>query len=242
MKKKLFYYLFAVLCTVALFSSCSDDDDNGKNGDDQIEVADISGNYKGTLVVSINGSGADPVSQVISIIKSGDQTSQVVLSLKNFSFANNLVGDIEVPCTVEEKDGVQSFSGQKDLKFTTEFGQMLGTLPTSISGTVKDGKISMKIGVTVAALDQTVDVAFEGDRMSGNESGEAKILDFVIDSEFVTEQPVIDDENGTIAFKVNDAATNDDLKALTPTFQISDKATVSPASGIEYKIFQVVSL
>ena len=232
MKKKLFYYLFAVLCTVALFSSCSDDDDNGKNGDDQIEVADISGNYKGTLVVSINGSGADPVSQVISIIKSGDQTSQVVLSLKNFSFANNLVGDIEVPCTVEEKDGVQSFSGQKDLKFTTEFGQMLGTLPTSISGTVKDGKISMKIGVTVAALDQTVDVAFEGDRMSGNESGEAKILDFVIDSEFVTEQPVFDDENGTIAFKVNDAATNDDLKALTPTFQISDKATVSPASGI----------
>ena len=232
MKKKLFYYLFAVLCTVALFTSCSDDDDNGKNGDDQIEVADISGNYKGTLVVSINGSGADPVSQVISIIKSGDQTSQVVLSLKNFSFANNLVGDIEVPCTVEEKDGVQSFSGQKDLKFTTEFGQMLGTLPTSISGTVKDGKISMKIGVTVAALDQTVDVAFEGDKMSGNESGEAKILDYVIDSEFVTEQPVIDDENGTIAFKVNDAATNDDLKALTPTFQISDKATVSPASGI----------
>lgn len=136
---------------------------------------------------------------------------------------------------------MQSFSGQKDLKFTTEFGQMLGTLPTSISGTVKDGKISMKIGVTVAALDQTVDVAFEGDRMSGNESGEAKILDFVIDSEFVTEQPVIDDENGTIAFKVNDAATNDDLKALTPTFQISDKATVSPASGI-VQDFQVVSL
>lgn len=232
MKKKLFYYLFAVLCTVALFTSCSDDDDNGKNGDDQIEVADISGNYKGTLVVSINGSGADPVSQVISIIKSGDQTSQVVLSLKNFSFANNLVGDIEVPCTVEEKDGVQSFSGQKDLKFTTEFGQMLGTLPTSISGTVKDGKVSMKIGVTVAALGQTVDVAFEGDKMSGNESGEAKISDFVINSDFITEQPIIDDENGTITFKVNDAATDDDLKALIPTFNISDKATVSPVSGV----------
>lgn len=108
------------------------------------------------------------------------------------------------------KDGVQSFSGQKDLKFTTEFGQLLGTLPTSVSGTVKDGKVSMKIGVTVAALGQTVDVAFEGDKMTGNESSEAKISDFVIDSEFVTEQPVIDDENGTIAFKVNDATTNDD--------------------------------
>ena len=200
MKKKLFYYLFAVLCTATLFTSCSDDDDNGKNGDDQTEVTDISGNYKGNLVVSIDGSAADPVSQVISIAKSGDQTSQVILSLKKFSFAGQLVGDIEVPCTVEEKDGVQSFSGQKDLKFTTEFGQLLGTLPTSVSGTVKDGKVSMKIGVTVAALGQTVDVAFEGDKMTGNESSEAKISDFVIDSEFVTEQPVIDDENGTIAF------------------------------------------
>ena len=28
MKKKLFYYLFAVLCTATLFTSCSDDDDN----------------------------------------------------------------------------------------------------------------------------------------------------------------------------------------------------------------------
>ena len=70
MKKKLFYYLFAVLCTATLFTSCSDDDDNGKNGDDQTEVTDISGNYKGNLVVSIDGSAADPVSQVISNITS----------------------------------------------------------------------------------------------------------------------------------------------------------------------------
>lgn len=27
MNKRLFYYLFAVLCTVTLFTSCSDDDD-----------------------------------------------------------------------------------------------------------------------------------------------------------------------------------------------------------------------
>lgn len=31
MKKNLFYYLFAVICSVALFTSCSDDDDE-KNG------------------------------------------------------------------------------------------------------------------------------------------------------------------------------------------------------------------
>ena len=38
--------------------------------------------------------------------------------------------------------------------------------------------------------------------------------------------------NGTITFKVNEAATDDDLKALIPTFNISDKATVSPVSGV----------
>mgnify|MGYP000029706472 CR=1 FL=1 len=231
MNKRLFYYLFAVLCTVTLFTSCSDDDDNGK-GDDQTEVADISGNYKGNLVVSINEQPADPISQVISITKSGNQTSQVVLSLKNFSFGGQLVGDIEVPCMVEEREGTQSFSGQKNLTFTTPFGQLLGTLPTSVNGTVKDGKISMKIGVTVTAFEQVVDVDFDGNKMTGNESSEAKILDFVIDRDFITEQPVIDDENGTITFKISDTATDDDLKTLIPIFKISDKATVSPVSGV----------
>lgn len=237
MKKNLFYYLFVVLCTATLFTSCSDDDDNGKNGDDQ--VTDISGKYKGSLVVSVNGSAADPVSQIISIIKSGDQTSQVVLSLKNFSFAGRLVGDIEVPCTVEEKDGVQSFSGQKDLKFTTEFGQMLGTLPTSVSGTVKDGKVSMKIGVTVAALGQTVDVAFEGDKMTGNESSEAKILSFTFDLEneanaCVIGYPVINEDN-TITFDVDQVMVDANpnlLKGLVPTFAYSEKATCVLQSGV----------
>lgn len=236
MNKRLFYYLFAVLCTVTLFTSCSDDDDNGK-GDDQTEVADISGNYKGNLVVSINEHPADPISQVISITKSGNQTSQVVLSLKNFSFGGQLVGDIEVPCMVEEREGTQSFSGQKNLTFTTPFGQLLGTLPTSVNGTVKDGKICMKIGVTVAALEQVVDVDFDGNKMTGNESSEAKILSFTFDTSVeanavVSSVPVINDENGTIAFEVENAS-NDDLKKLVPTIEVSAKATVNPASKTE---------
>lgn len=230
MKRKLFYYLFAVLCTATLFTSCSKDDDNGKTGGTQ--TTDISGNYKGNLVVTVVGSSTAPVSQIISILKSGDQTSQVTLSLKGFSFSGQVLGDIEVPCTVEEKDGTQSFSGQKDLKFETPFGQTLGTLPTSVNGTVKDGKISIKIGVEVELLKQTVDVAFDGNKMTG--SSEAKIKSFTFDSNIITEQPVIDDEKGTITFKVSDEATDDDLKALTPTIEtVSDKATVSPASGVK---------
>lgn len=50
MNKRLFYYLFAVLCTVTLFTSCSDDD-----GDDTPTVIpieqEIAGDYKGTMDV-----------------------------------------------------------------------------------------------------------------------------------------------------------------------------------------------
>lgn len=236
MKKNLFYYLFAVLCTVTLFASCSDDDDNGKD-DNQTEVTDISGNYKGNLIVSVDGGAADPVSQIISITKSGNQTSQVVLSLKGFTFAQQLVGDIEVPCTVVEKDGIQSFSGQKDLTFDTDFGKILGTLPTSVNGTVRGEKISMKISVTVATLDQTVNVDYEGDKMTGTESNEAKILSFTFDASvgtnaIVSSVPVINEEAKTITFEVENAST-DDLKLLVPTIEVSAKATVTPASGVE---------
>lgn len=31
MKKNLFYYLFAVICTIGLFTSCSDDDEKVVN-------------------------------------------------------------------------------------------------------------------------------------------------------------------------------------------------------------------
>ena len=48
----------------------------------------------------------------------------------------------------------------------------------------------------------------------------------------MTEQPVIDEATGTIAFKVSDTATDDDLKTLKPVFTISEKATVTPVSGV----------
>lgn len=69
----------------------------------------------------------------------------------------------------------------------------------------------MKIGVTVAALEQVVDVDFDGNKMTGNESSEAKILSFTFDTSVeanavVSSVPVINDENGTIAFEVENAS------------------------------------
>ena len=51
MKKKLFYYLFAVLCTATLFTSCSDDDDEVKYPID----TELAGGYVGNLSVNVDG-------------------------------------------------------------------------------------------------------------------------------------------------------------------------------------------
>lgn len=51
MKKKLFYYLFTVLCTATLFTSCSDDDDEVKYPID----TDLAGGYVGNLSVNVDG-------------------------------------------------------------------------------------------------------------------------------------------------------------------------------------------
>lgn len=41
-------------------------------------------------------------------------------------------------------------------------------------------------------------------KLTGSESSEAKITSFIIDDEAVVEQPVINEEAGTIVFAVNE--------------------------------------
>lgn len=47
----------------------------------------------------------------------------------------------------------------------------------------------------------------------------------------VLEQPVVDETAKTIKFAVSADATSDDLSKLMPTIEVSEKATVTPASG-----------
>ena len=47
MKKNLFYYLFAMICSVALFASCSDDDDEVTG----LTIDQVVGTFTGQLEV-----------------------------------------------------------------------------------------------------------------------------------------------------------------------------------------------
>ena len=223
MKKKLFYYLFAVLCTATLFTSCSDDDDEVKYPID----TELAGGYVGNLSVNVDGNQMGTTeNQKITISQSNKGTNQIALSLKNFTFLVN-VGDIEVdPCTVKAIDGGYAFEGQQNLDLV----QPLGNCPVSISGTVKGSNINIEIGVKVGApLNQNVKATFVGRKLTGSESSEAKITSFIIDDEAVVEQPVINEEAGTIVFAVNEEVES--LK-FTPIIEISEGATITPASGV----------
>lgn len=224
--KKSLLYLFMLVCSVSLFSSCGDDDDEVKYPID----TDLAGGYIGKLSVVVDGNQMGTTeNQKIAIAQSNKGANQIALSLKNFTFLIN-VGDIEVdPCTVKAIDGGYSFEGQQNLDLVAP----LGNCPISILGTVKGSNINIEIGVKVGApLNQDVKATFVGTKLTGNESSEAKITGFTFDSDIVTEQPVIDDEKGTITFKVSKDAANEAL-ILSPSITVSEKAVVTPASNVK---------
>lgn len=226
MKKNLLYLLM-LACSMSLFTACSDDENNGEKVE-ILPVEDLAGVYKGALSVTAVG---DPVtaSQNITLAKSGDNA--IKMELKSLKFSTFNIGDIVIDnCAVTKEDDKYYFTGQQVLDLTDKG---LGKCPVKIvKGEVNGDKVTLSLTVdTTVPISLIVRVGFDGTKLKGHESSEAKISDFTIDSEVVTEQPAIDEATGSIIFKVNEAATTEELK-LTPVFTISEKATVSPASDI----------
>lgn len=226
MKKNLFY-LFALICSMSLFTACSDDDEAPDYS--KVIESEMAGNYKGTLTVTVEGTTMPSEPQKIKIEKAGP--SAINLSLANFSF----MGIVELKnCVLSQNGNVYTFTGTQDLK--------VDALSCTINakGTIANSavKVDMDIDATVGGLKQSVKVVYEGTRLTGSESSEAKITDFSFDmsneaNAIVIEQPVVNEDN-TITFRVDEAKVEENadvLKNLVPTFTISDKATSSVESG-----------
>ena len=82
MKKNLFFYLFAVLCTVSLFTSCSDDDEPTVTVPGNVDVA---GDYKGALNVTLKMETGDVPAgnvpaQLVSVTDAGENLSLIHIS------------------------------------------------------------------------------------------------------------------------------------------------------------------
>ena len=243
MKKNLFFYVFAVLCSVSIFTACSDDEETPVVPGQTTTISDqFVGKYKGVLDVKmVLESGQEaPLgtvsSQMITVTKAGD--AAVNMQITNFSFVNLDLGTIDLKdCQlVDAGNGAYTFTATSNLDKT-------GLLAASInaSGRFTEGKLALDLDIDNVVLtgnpvDYTVKVTYEGDKLTGNESSEAKILSFVFDREvaavdsLVVVQPTIDEATKTISFMVADTAKAEYLKALVPTVEVSDKATVTPAS------------
>lgn len=234
MKKNLFLCLFAALCTMGTFTACSSDDEPGVTTP---AAADVTGNYKGNLDVKITQGemeipGGKVENQLVSVTKAGEST--VSLSISDFSFMGIQIGDINLnDCQLSGSGDKYTFTG------TTKVNAVILTADVEAEGTFEGDKltINMDIDASVAGQKQTVKVVYTGTKLTGSESSEAKILSFVFDQEvsaanaFVLEQPVVDETAKTIKFAVSADATSDDLSKLMPTIEVSEKATVTPASG-----------
>lgn len=239
MKKNLFFYLFAVLCTVSLFTSCSDDDEPAVT----VPVsANVAGNYKGALNVTLKMETGDVPAvnvpaQLVSVTNAGE--NMVDLKISNFSFSGMQRGDIEVSgCQLADAgNGKYTFTATSSMDVT-------GLLSAGIkaNGVFEDKTLKLDLDIDDVKLmgspvPYTVKVTYSGTKLSGTESSEAKILSFVFDKEVaaanavVMGEPVIDETSKTIKFTVNSEATAEELAALVPTIEVSEKATVTPASG-----------
>ncbi len=226
---------------MSLFTACSDDDEpttppNEEPGEEQRDLAtiiseDLAGNYKGDLTVTVLGQTFTPVSQKISVAKGEGET--VSLSIADFSFIGLSLGDINLEnCAVTpEEDGTYTFPGTTSIKKEVMPGMTLNADvdATGTFGANSTITLNLDIAAMLGDTPQDVQVVFEGTRLNGDEGTEADILSFTFDNEAVVEQPVIDEEAGTITFKVSEGA---DVSALAPTIEVSPGATVTPASGV----------
>lgn len=89
-----------------------------------------------------------------------------------------------------------TFTGSQELNLSD-----IGKCNVDVAGTINNGKVEADLNIDVLQLGQKVKVVYKGTKLTGSESSEAKITGFTIDSELVTEQPVIDEATGTIALK-----------------------------------------
>lgn len=192
----------------------------------------LAGEYKGLIDITLNESpvGTD-IPKNITVAKVNDTT--VSLLLEDFSFEGIVLGTIQIDsCFLSLSDTPEEeyrFSGGQTLSL------VLGELPTTVNGTFSsDGSIFINIAIDFNGI--PVDVTFNGTKLTGNESSEALITSFTFDASNSANAAVfgttLDQDNRTVSVSMNpDTAGAWDLTALVPTIEVSQGATVTPASG-----------
>ena len=192
----------------------------------------LAGEYKGLLNITLGGApvGSD-IARNITVAKVDDET--VSLTLEDFSFMGMELGTIKVDsCKIVGSDIPEydyTLSGEQTLTLN-----VIGEQHVTVDGGFFGNTISLTISIDFNGT--PVDVTFDGTKLTGNESSEALITSFTFDASNSANAAVfgttIDQDNRTVSVSMNpDTAGAWDLTALVPTIEVSQGATVTPASG-----------
>lgn len=246
-----------MLGSATVMTSCGDDDDPVVTPEEQQSAADkVAGSYKGNIVVTLEGQQVGNEPKVLALQKKTDTTVDLVINdfTINISLSGATIpvslGDVKVEdCALTQAaDGSYTFDGQVELKelsvpITPTFSVKADCVVKINTAKVKDTSLSLPIDVAVDVKDinmkLNVGVQFDGTKLTGNESSEAKILTFKFDKavapvdSLVVGDPVIDESAKTITFFVADTAKAEYLKELVPTITVSENATVTPNSNVK---------
>lgn len=155
MKKNLLY-LFALICSMTLFTACSDDDDNTPQ---TMTTADLAGTYTGTLTLALGeGTEPTPVPNIAITVTRIDDTS-VNVKVADLDLGMGTPLSIELDCTAALSETSAALSGNANL----EIPLFPGTpLPTTLAGTCDGTNVDLDITVTEAPAVETVHVSFTG--------------------------------------------------------------------------------
>lgn len=189
----------------------------------------VAGTYKGLLNVEMMGSSL-VVDEPKNITVTKNKGNAVDLLLTDFSFQGMPLGDIQLDSltvTLDDK-GVYTFTGNQGLTL----GSGVGDCTVETEGTVDNGAVTAKL--TILWMQVPINVTYTGERLTGDESGEAKMtaFSFTGNPSFVVQQPVINDDN-TITFGVSESTTDEQLKSLQATVEVSAGATYK-ADGTDF--------
>lgn len=171
MKKNLLYLLM-LLCSVSMFTSCGDDDENDDN------KANVAGTYAGNLGVTLNG--GDPISSSQSIELTSPAEGKINFILKNFILqadatggAGTLpVGNIKITdIDLAGSNGNYTFTKKVD-KLKIEAGDLAGItewigpnlsdagIPVTLKGTITGNNIKLDIDIPFTLMQ--IAVQFSG--------------------------------------------------------------------------------
>jgi len=168
MNKKLICLLMFVFSLGLAFTACSDDDDKKETGD---YAKDIEASYGGTLSIPAFMEGGSAVvikDKDIVVTRTAENKAKVVLA--DLSIPMNETSSFPVGTITVDNIEVSKSGTTYTLKETTSKVTVKGMdgkdveATVKMSGTVKDGKMALKIYVTDVPVVETLDITFAGDK------------------------------------------------------------------------------